>query len=71
MKKSYRLTVDCANCAAKIERAVGKLDGVVEASVNFMAQKLNLETEDNRLEEVLEAAKKVIAKIEPGAVFRA
>ena len=45
MKKSYKIEVDCANCAAKIEAALNKLEGVTKATVNFMTQKLILETE--------------------------
>ena len=46
MKKTYRIEVDCANCAARIETALGKLEGVERASVNFLTQKLTLEAED-------------------------
>ena len=47
MKKTYKIEVDCANCAAKVETAVGKLDGVNKATVNFLTQKLTIETEGN------------------------
>ena len=40
MRKTYRIEVDCANCAAKMEDAVRKTDGVHDATVNFMTQKL-------------------------------
>ena len=43
MKKTYKIEVDCANCAAKVETAVGKLDGVNKATVNFLTQKMILE----------------------------
>lgn len=66
MKKSFKLEdLDCANCAAKMEAAVRKLDGVKSVSVSFMAQKLTLEAEDERFEEVLKAAVKCIARVEP------
>ncbi len=66
MKKIYRLDeIDCANCAAKLERAVGKIDGVKQAEVNFMAQKMTLEIDDSRAEAVLAEVKKVCAKLEP------
>lgn len=66
MKKIYRLQdLDCANCAAKMERAIAKLDGVEAVTVNFMAQKLILEAEEARFAEILEQAKKCIAKVEP------
>lgn len=66
MKKKFKLDeVDCANCAAKMEDAIKKIDGVVDASVNFMTQKMTLEAEDARFDEILEEACKVIAKVEP------
>ena len=45
MKKTYKIEVDCANCAAKVETAVGKLNGVNRATVNFLTQKLTIETD--------------------------
>ena len=40
MKKSYKIEVDCANCAAKMEEAAGKVEGVAAAAVSFMTQKM-------------------------------
>ena len=66
MKKTFNLEeLDCAHCAAKMEDGIRKLDGVTSASVNFFAQKLILEAEDGRFDEVLSAAQKIISKIEP------
>ncbi|MBR5112463.1 MAG: cation transporter, partial [Clostridia bacterium] len=45
MKKTYKIDVDCANCAAKMEEAARKTDGVKDAVVNFMALKMNVEFE--------------------------
>lgn len=65
MKKTYKLTgVDCANCAAKMENRIGKLDGVKSCSVNFMLQKLTLETEDDDHTEILEKASVICRKID-------
>ena len=47
MKKSYKIEVDCANCAAKMEDAAKKTPGVKDATVNFMALKMNVEFEDS------------------------
>ena len=47
MKKSYKIDVDCANCAAKMEEAAKKIPGIKDASVNFMALKMKVEFEDN------------------------
>lgn len=66
MKKTYSLEdLDCAVCAQKMEDAVRKLDGVQSVSVSYMRQKLTLEAEDARFDEVLKAAIKCIAKVEP------
>ena len=48
MKKSYKIDVDCANCANKMEAAAQKTDGVKNASVNFMMLKMNVEFEEGR-----------------------
>lgn len=65
MQKKFNIEVDCANCAAKIENAVKNLPGVVNASVSFMAQKMVLEAEDARFDEVLKQGVKAAKKIEP------
>lgn len=65
MQKKFNIEVDCANCAAKIENAVKNLPGVVNVSVSFMAQKMVLEAEDARFDEVLKQAVKAAKKIEP------
>ena len=64
MKKSYKIEVDCAACADKMEQAAAKTPGVKSASVNFMALKMNVEFEDNAdagavMKEVLKNCKKV------------
>lgn len=46
MKKIYKIEVDCANCANKMEDATQKVAGIKEASVNFMTQKMTIEFED-------------------------
>ena len=65
MQKKFNIEVDCANCAAKIETAVKALPGVQNASVSFMAQKVTIEGEDERFEEILKEAVKVCKKVEP------
>lgn len=65
MRKTCKLeNLDCANCAAKIENAIKEIEGVTNASVNFMMQSMTIETEED-IESVLRQVKKVIAKIEP------
>lgn len=66
MKKIYKLEdLDCANCAAKMEAAIKKIDGVGSASVSFMTQKLTIEADESKLDEILKKAVKVCKKIEP------
>ena len=66
MKKTFKLEdLDCANCAAKMEAAINKLEGVQKATVSFMTQKLTLDAADERFDEVLKAALKCIARVEP------
>ena len=66
MKKRFKLlNLDCANCAAKMEDAIKKLDGVHDATVSFMTQKLTLDVDDARFEEILQQAVKACKKVEP------
>ena len=66
MKNRFKLVnLDCANCAAKMEDAIKKLDGVNDATVSFMTQKLTLDADDARFDEILEQAVKVCKKVEP------
>lgn len=66
MKKIYKLIdLECANCAAKMQAAIEKLDGVNSVSVNFMAQKLTLDADDERFDEILKQAEACISKVEP------
>jgi len=63
MKKTFKLEdLDCANCAAGMERGSQALDGVISATVNFRGMKLILEAEDAKWDEVLAAAQKVADK---------
>ena len=66
MKKTYQLTdLDCANCAAKMEDAIRKLPGVNSATVSFMTQKLTLDADDARFDEIVQEAVKICKKVEP------
>ena len=66
MKKSYKLQdLDCANCAAKMETAINKIDGVNKATVSFMTQKLTIDAADERFDEILKEAASAISKVEP------
>lgn len=66
MKKKFKLEdLDCAHCAAKMEEAIKKIDGVKDASVNFLAQKMTIDAEDDRFDAIMEEVKAACAKVEP------
>lgn len=66
MKKKFKLEdLDCANCAAKMENAIKKIDGVHDASVSFMAQKMTIDAEDDRFDEIMDQVAAICAKVEP------
>lgn len=71
MKVKFKIKgLDCANCAAELERAIQKIEGVDEASISFMTEKLIIEFNDNKKEEVIEQLKKVIKKEEPDVTIQ-
>mgnify|MGYP003375931870 FL=1 len=64
MKKSFKLAdLDCANCAAKIENALNKMEGIDHATVSFMTQRMTLEASDEQFPEIVEQAKALIKKL--------
>lgn len=66
MKKKFRMQdLDCANCAAKMEENIKKIDGVVDATVSFMTQKLTIEADDERFDEIMKEVVAVCKKVEP------
>ncbi len=71
MKKTIKLIdLDCAHCAAKIENAAKKIDGVTDASVNFLSQKMVLEADDDRIDGVVDEVVKLVKKIEPDVTVK-
>ena len=66
MKKRYNLVdLDCANCAAKMEEAIKKIDGVNSATVSFLTQKMTVDADDARFEEIMDEVVAVCKKVEP------
>ena len=66
MRKTFKLEdLDCAHCAAKMEIAISKIDGVLEAKVAFMTQKLTIEADEKDFDRIVKEAQKAIKKIEP------
>ena len=71
MKKVIALQdLDCANCAAKMECAIKKVEGVSNANVNFMMQKMTVEIDSDDPNAVLTEIKKVCKKVEPDCVLK-
>ena len=66
MKYKFKIKgLDCANCAAELERKIKKINGIDDASISFMSEKLIIECEESVKENVLEEMKKVIKREEP------
>lgn len=65
IKRTYKMeNLDCANCGAKMERGINKIDGVKKAVVSFMTQRLTIECEEEKLEEILKETQKVCESVE-------
>lgn len=66
MKKKFKLeNLGCANCAAKMEERIKKIEGVSSASVNFMMQKLTIDAEDEKFDDVIMRAQRICSSLEP------
>lgn len=66
MKKVFKLEdLDCANCAAKMEDAINKMEAVNSARVNFMTQKLTIDIDEDKFEATMDAVQKAMSKVEP------
>ena len=66
MKKKLRLEdLDCANCAAKMEDAIKKIEGVNDASVSFMTQKMTIDAVDDKFDDIMKEVVSICAKVEP------
>jgi cation transport ATPase len=71
MTKRFRLQgLGCANCASKMESAINKLEGVKEASVNFMTTKMFIEGDEDKMPSIVQEAEKIIKKFEPDVVMK-
>jgi len=65
MKKTYKMEdLDCPNCAAKMENAIKKIEGVTSCTVNFIAQKMTIEAEDALFDEIIKKAIKEVKKVD-------
>ena len=66
MKKVFEMEdLDCANCAAKMEDAIRKIEGVTYVSISFMAQRMTIEADDDKFDAIMKQAQKAVKKVEP------
>ena len=70
MKKKFKLQdLDCAHCAAKMEDAIKKIDGVNDANVSFMTQKMTIDAEDDKFDDIMKQVVDICKKVEPDCVI--
>lgn len=70
LKSKFKIEgLDCANCAAELERAIQKIDDVESCNINFLTEKMEIEHNEINKKEVLEKVKKVIKKEEPDVII--
>ena len=69
MKKVFKIEVDCASCAAKVENLIKEIEGVEDATVSFMTQKLSIKAPAEKMEAIVEEAVKRVAKADPDTVI--
>ena len=66
VRKTFMMEeLDCAHCAAKMEEGIRKLEGVTEVTVNFLAQKLIIEADEERFDDIMKEAQRIVKKIHP------
>ena len=71
MRKSYKISgLDCAHCAEKIESKIKKIEGVKDASVNFMLEKLIIEADEGQMDRIIRESQGIASKVIPGCVIR-
>lgn len=66
MKSKFKIMgLDCANCATELERRIQKIDGIDKIQINFIAQRMEIEYDEAKQDEIMQNVKKVIKKEEP------
>ncbi len=66
MKVKFKIKgLDCANCANELENAISKIDGIENAVINFMTERMELEFDETRKEEIMKKLEKVLKREEP------
>ena len=70
MNTKYKIKgLDCANCAAELERAIQKVEGIEEVNINFIVERMELKYDENNEEEIMKKVKKVIKREEPDVII--
>ncbi|MBR1540540.1 MAG: cation transporter [Clostridia bacterium] len=71
MKCDFRIKgLDCANCAAELERAINKVKGVDKATISFMSEKMTIELDEDKKDSIMKDVEKVIKKEEPDVTIK-
>ena len=71
MKRNYRIDgLECAHCAAKMEKNVSKVKGVKEVSINFLTTKMMLDLEDENLDEIIAGIEAAVKDVDPRVVLK-
>lgn len=71
MKCNFRIKgLDCANCAAELERAINKVKGVDKATISFMSEKMTIELDEDKKDSIMKDVEKVIQKEEPDVTIK-
>lgn len=70
MKSTFKIKgLDCANCAAQLENEINNVEGIENASISFMAERMVLEYDEKNAEEIMEKVRKIIKKEEPDVIL--
>ncbi len=71
MKYKFKIKgLDCANCAAELERKIEKVEGITEATISFMSERLTIECDEENKEEIMKKVQKVIKREEPDCTIK-
>lgn len=71
MKSKFKIEgLDCANCASQLERALQKVDGIEKICINFITQRMELEYNEERKNEIIQNVKKIIKREEPDVTIK-
>lgn len=71
MKKKFAIEgIDCANCAAKMEDAINKIEGINSATINFFAEKITIDADDANFDALVDEAEKTCNKVDKGVTIK-